>query len=77
MALPDDVLIELLEEPATEDGRACYRAIANDVRLVTTEPRFTGGRRGFNDVYFWIAEAPTDNPTDLNGDADMGRARLI
>ena len=54
---------QLLDAPPTEDGRACYKAVANDVRLVTTEPRFVGGRRGFNDVYFWIAEAPTDNPT--------------
>lgn len=54
---------QLVEDVPTEDGRPCFKATAKDVRLVTTEPRFTGGRRGFNDVTFWIAEAPTDNPT--------------
>lgn len=59
----DVIRYELIEEEETEDGRQCYKAIARDIRLVTTGPRVDGGRVGFNDVYFWIAEAPLDNPT--------------
>jgi hypothetical protein len=54
---------ELIETDETEDGRQCYTASARDIRLVTTGPRIDGGRVGFNDIYFWIAEAPLDNPT--------------
>lgn len=57
------VRYELIEGEETEDGRRCYTATARDIRLVTTGPRVPGGRSGYNDLYFWIAEAPLDNPT--------------
>lgn len=57
------VRYELIEGEETEDGRRCYTATARDLRLVTTGPRVPGGRSGYNDLYFWIAEAPLDNPT--------------
>lgn len=57
------VRYELIEREETEDGRRCYTATARDLRLVTTGPRVPGGRSGYNDIYFWIAEAPLDNPT--------------
>jgi len=54
---------ELIEKTPTDDGRPCYASVVRDVRLVPTAPRLVGGRRGFNDVYMWLAEVPTDNPT--------------
>jgi hypothetical protein len=54
---------ELIERQPTDDGRPCYSSVVRGVRLVPTAPRLVGGRRGFNDVYMWIAEVPTDNPT--------------
>jgi hypothetical protein len=33
------------------------------VHLASTQPRFSGGRSGYNDLRFFIAEAPIDNPT--------------
>jgi hypothetical protein len=57
------VRYELIEGDPTEDGRRCFAATARDIRLVTTAPRIAGGKLGFNDVHFWIAEAPLDNPT--------------
>lgn len=59
----DSVRYELIERGVTDDGRQCYTAKVSGLRLVTTEPRFPGGRSGYNDVYFWIAESPADNPT--------------
>ncbi len=53
---------ELIENGHTEDGRTCYTEKARGIHLATTQPRFVGGRRGFNDVLFFIAEAPIDNP---------------
>ncbi len=54
---------ELVERDPTEDGRPCFTSVVKGVRLVTTEPRIDNGRPGYNDIYFWIAETPTDNPT--------------
>lgn len=59
----DAVRYELVENGTTTDGRSCYTSIARGVHLATTQPRFVGGRRGYNDVLYWIAEAPIDNPT--------------
>jgi hypothetical protein len=59
----DAVRYELIQDGRTEDGRDCYTSIARGVHLTTTLPRFSGGRRGYNDLNFWIAEAPIDNPT--------------
>jgi hypothetical protein len=64
---PDDTLrdrtgvrYELVNTGETDDGRTCYRSIARGVHLAATAPRFAGGRSGYNDVLFWIAEAPSD-----------------
>lgn len=54
---------ELIERPSLEDGRRCYTARVSGVRLVETEPQIEGGRRGYNTIGFWLAEAPEDNPT--------------
>jgi hypothetical protein len=54
---------ELRETGTTPDGRTCYTNTARGIHLATTQPRFPGGRRGYNDVHFFIAEAPIDNPT--------------
>ncbi len=43
----------------TSDGRTCYNVIARGVHLASTGPRFLGGRSGYNDVKFWIAESPS------------------
>ncbi len=59
----ETIRYELIEGEETADGRRCYTASARDVRLVSTGPRVPGGRSGYNDLYFWIAEAPLDNPT--------------
>lgn len=57
------VRYELIENGTTEDGRTCYTSVARGVHLASTQPRFVGGRRGYNDLFFFIAEAPIDNPT--------------
>lgn len=57
------VRYELIENGNTEDGRTCYTSIARGVHLASTQPRFVGGRRGYNDLLYVIAEAPIDNPT--------------
>ncbi len=64
---PDDTLrdrtgvrYELTNTGVTDDGRTCYRSIARGVHLAATAPRFAGGRSGYNDVLYWIAEAPSD-----------------
>jgi hypothetical protein len=64
---PDDTLrdrtgvrSELVPTAITDDGRTCYRAVARGVHLAATAPRLPGGRSGFNDVRFWVAEAPSD-----------------
>jgi hypothetical protein len=44
----------------TSDGRSCYNVVARGVHLASTAPRFLGGRSGYNDVKFWIAEAPSE-----------------
>jgi hypothetical protein len=54
---------ELLEDGLTDDGRQCYVSRISDVRLVTTEPMIEGGRRGYNEIYVWLSEVPTDNPS--------------
>ena len=51
---------EVKNNGTTSDGRICYTAIARGVHLASTAPRFVGGRSGYNDVKFWIAEAPND-----------------
>lgn len=65
--LPDEdrrersgVRYELINRGETDDGRTCYTSIARGVHLATTAPRFPGGRSGYNDVLYWIAEAPSD-----------------
>ncbi len=64
---PDDTLrdrtsvrYELTNLGDTDDGRTCYRSVARGVHLAATAPRFAGGRSGYNDVLYWIAEAPSD-----------------
>jgi hypothetical protein len=64
---PDDTLrdrtsvrYELTNTGVTDDGRTCYRSIARGVHLAATAPRSAGGRSGYNDVLYWIAEAPSD-----------------
>jgi hypothetical protein len=54
------VRYELTNTGTTEDGRTCYRSVARGVHLASTAPRFPGGRSGYNDVLFWIAESPSD-----------------
>ena len=54
------VRYELLNLGDTDDGRTCYKSIARGVHLAQTAPRFLGGRSGYNDVLYWIAEAPSD-----------------
>ncbi len=51
---------EIKNTGSTSDGRTCYTALARGVHLASTAPRFVGGRSGYNDVKFWIAEAPND-----------------
>jgi len=69
--VPDDdreqssIRYELVEDGHTEDGRTCYTSKVRGIHLATTQPRFTGGRRGYNDILFFIAEAPVDNPLGL------------
>lgn len=65
--LPDEdrreragVRYELINRGETDDGRTCYTSIARGVHLANTAPRFAGGRSGYNDVLYWIAEAPSD-----------------
>ncbi|MBI1947083.1 MAG: VWA domain-containing protein [Deltaproteobacteria bacterium] len=59
----DAVRYELVEEGATEDGRVCYTSITRGLHLASTAPRRAQGRRGYNDIAVWIAEAPAENPT--------------
>jgi len=54
------VRYELTNTGTTDDGRTCYRSVARGVHLAFSAPRFAGGRSGYNDVLFWIAEAPSD-----------------
>ncbi len=54
------VRYELINTGETTDGRTCYKATARGVHLASTSPRFLGGRSGYNDVLFWLAEAPSD-----------------
>jgi len=54
------VRYELQNTGTTTDGRTCYKAVARGVHLASTSPRFLGGRSGYNDVLFWLAEAPSD-----------------
>lgn len=51
---------ELENTGTTNDGRTCYKTTARGVHLASTQPRFPGGRSGYNDVLFWLAEAPSD-----------------
>jgi len=54
---------ELQEREPLADGRKCYTAKVQGMRLVGTEPRDGGNRRGYNDLMFWLAESLEDNPT--------------
>ncbi len=54
------VRYEIKSTGTTTDGRTCYQATARGVHLASTLPRFPGGRSGYNDVLFWLAEAPSD-----------------
>lgn len=64
------VRYELVNTGSTTDGRTCYKATARGVHLASTAPRILGydggadrtitSRSGYNDVLFWLAEAPSD-----------------
>jgi hypothetical protein len=54
------VRYELENTGSTTDGRTCYTATARGIHLASTQPRISGGRSGYNDVLFWLAEAPSD-----------------
>lgn len=59
----DAVRYELIDEGQTEDGRTCFKSITRGLHLASTAPRRAQGRRGYNDIAVWIAEAPAENPT--------------
>lgn len=59
----DAVRYELIDEGQTEDGRTCFTSITRGLHLASTAPRRAQGRRGYNDIAVWIAEAPAENPT--------------
>ena len=61
----------------TSDGRTCYRAVARGVHLASTSPRFLGGRSGYNDVLFWLAEAPSDAASRIEMRVACHRAQYL
>ena len=71
------VRYELINTGDTDDGRTCYKSIARGVHLANTSPRFEGGRSGFNDVLFWIAEAPSDSASRVEMCVACHRAQYL
>ncbi|MDP2342391.1 MAG: hypothetical protein Q8O67_15655 [Deltaproteobacteria bacterium] len=68
---------ELINTGDTDDGRTCYKSIARGVHLANTAPRFVGGRSGYNDVLFWIAEAPSDSASRVEMRVACHRAQYL
>ncbi len=82
--LPDEdrreragVRYELINQGDTDDGRTCYKSIARGVHLATTAPRFAGGRSGYNDVFYWVAEAPSDAASRVEMRVACHRAQYL
>ncbi len=82
--LPDEdrreragVRYELINTGDTDDGRTCYKSIARGVHLASTAPRFDGGRSGYNDVLYWIAEAPSDSASRVEMRVACHRAQYL
>jgi hypothetical protein len=82
--LPDEdrrdragVRYELINTGETDDGRTCYKSIARGVHLANTAPRFLGGRSGYNDVLYWIAEAPSDAASRVEMRVACHRAQYL
>ena len=71
------VRYELINLGDTDDGRTCYRSIARGVHLANTAPRFLGGRSGYNDVLYWIAEAPSDAASRVEMRVACHRAQYL
>ncbi len=71
------VRYELINLGDTDDGRTCYRSIARGVHLAQTAPRFVGGRSGFNDVLYWVAEAPSDAASRVEMRVACHRAQYL
>jgi hypothetical protein len=59
----ESILYETISTGTTADGRTCYRSTARSIHLATTQPLNVGERQGYNEVRFYLAEAPEDNPT--------------
>ena len=68
---------ELINQGDTDDGRTCYKSIARGVHLATTAPRFAGGRSGYNDVFYWVAEAPSDAASRVEMRVACHRAQYL
>ena len=82
--LPDEdrrerqgVRYELINTGETDDGRTCYKSIARGVHLAGTAPRFAGGRSGYNDVLYWLAEAPSDSASRVELRVACHRAQYL
>lgn len=82
--LPDEdrreragVRYELINTGDTDDGRTCYKSLARGVHLASTAPRFDGGRSGYNDVYYWVAEAPSDSASRVEMRVACHRAQYL
>jgi hypothetical protein len=71
------VATELRNTGTTTDGRTCYTATARGVRLASTQPRFAGGRSGYNDVLFFLAEAPSDQASRVELRVACHRAQYL
>lgn len=71
------VRYELKNTGTTTDGRTCYDAVARGVHLASTSPRFLGGRSGYNDVLFWLAEAPSDAASRVEMRVACHRAQYL
>jgi hypothetical protein len=71
------VATELRNTGTTSDGRTCYTATARGVRLASTQPRFAGGRSGYNDVLFFLAETPSDESSRVELRVACHRAQYL
>lgn len=60
------VRYELIETGHTEDGRTCYTSNVRGIHLATTVPRFSGGRSGYNDIFYYLVEAPNGSSSNRN-----------
>lgn len=83
-ALPDIALkeragvdTELQATGTTTDGRTCYTATTRGVRLASTQPRFAGGRSGYNELLFFLAEAPSDQASRVELRVACHRAQYL